>query len=568
MRVVVVGGVAAGMSAAARLRRLDEDAEIIVLEKSPFVSYANCGLPYYVGGEIEEQDSLLVQTPERLKEALNLDIRVNHEVISLDAAAHEVVVRRSDAHRRVTEETMSYDALVLAPGAQAIRPELPGFDSGIVWHLRTVPDAVEIRHRVDSGITSAVVLGAGFIGLEAAEALAEQGVETTIVELSPHVLPAAEPELASYLADELRRLKIRPIVGVGARRIDAAEGFGNVVLSDGRSIPTDLVVLAIGVRPATRAFEGSGLELHNGAIVVDEHGRTNLPDVWAGGDAVASHDPLTGQLRPVPLAGPANRAGRLIADDIAAEKSGGPKPRAIAEPLSSAVVRVGSLTLAMTGANRRSLDAAGSEYHTINLHPNDHAGYFPGASQIHLVVHFAKEDGRLLGAQAVGKAGVDKRIDVLATALRSGACIGDLIDLDLSYSPPYGSAKDPVNYAGYYGQDVMEGVTRLWYPQEAGYAVENCLVLDVRSPAEFATGHLPCAVNIPHTEVRERLDEIRSAAAGRPIRVNCQSGVRSYLAERILVQEGFSDVKNLSGGMLTMRAAIKGGLVKNVELVR
>ncbi len=561
MRTVVVGGVATGMSAAARLRRLDEDGEIIVLEKGPYVSYANCGLPYFVGGEITNEGALQVQTPKKLRDALDLDVRVNQEVTALDPVSKTLTVVTADG-----VETLSYDNLVLAPGAKALRPALPGFDSEAVWHLRTVPDAVEIRSRVEGGLKRAVVLGAGFIGLEAAEALAEVGVQTTIVELAPQILPPAEPEIAARATAELDVLGIRTITGVAATAIEPQEDGVKVVLADAQEILADLVVLSIGVRPATEAFADSGLELDHGAIVIDDHGRTNLEDVWAGGDAVASKDPLTGALRPVPLAGPANRAGRLIADDIIAKHKGGIPARPLARPLSSAVVRVGRLTAAMTGANRRALETAGVKYHTINLHPNNHAGYFPGACQVHLIVHFG-DDGQIYGAQAIGEDGIDKRIDVLATAMRGGMNVTDLIDLDLSYSPPYGSAKDPVNFVGYYAQNVLDGVTHLWYASEAADALENALVLDVRSAREYATGHLPGALNIAHTELREHLDEVRKAAAGRPIRVHCQSGVRSYLAERMLVQEGFEDVRNLSGGMLTMRAAMAAGMVPGVELV-
>ena len=564
MRTVIVGGVATGMSAAARLRRLDEHSEIIVLEKGAFVSYANCGLPYYVAGEIQDESALLVQTPARLEDALNLDVRVGHDVIGLDPEAKTVRVRRAGG----IEEEIAYDNLVLAPGATAIRPDLPGFDARNVWHLRTVPDAVEIRRRVETGsVKTAVVLGAGFIGLEAAEALAEQGVETTIVEQAPTVLPAAEPEVAGRVTVELRRLGIRPITGVSAARIDAVGDFSEVVLSDGRALPADLVVLSIGVRPATGPFIDAGLETIHGAVVIDEHGRTNLDHVWAGGDAAISMNPIIGGPCYVPLAGPANRAGRLIADDIAATAGIDVIARPLASPLSTAVVRVGKITAAMTGATRRVLREAGVEFHTINLHPFDHATYFPGASMMHMIAHFAKDDGRLLGAQAVGEAGADKRIDVVATAMRAGMTVTDLIDLDLAYSPPYGSAKDAVNMLGYYGQDVLDGITRLWYPDEIQEALATSLMLDVRTPAEFATGHFIGALNIPHTELRHRLDEVREAAAGRPVSVNCQSGMRSYLAERVLVQSGFEDVKNLSGGMLTMRAAIEGGLVHDVEIV-
>lgn len=557
MRTVVVGGVATGMSAAARLRRLDEDAEIIVIEQGPYVSYANCGLPYYVGGEIAARDSLLVQTPQQLRAALNLDVRTGHEAVALDPEAKTLTV----VHDGV-EETVGYDHLVLAPGSNAIRPPLPGLASDNVWHLRTVPDAVELRRRIEDGaVRRAVVLGAGFIGLEAAEALARQDVDTTVVELAPHVLPPAEPEVAARVSAELQRLGIHVLTGVGAESIVQSDSCVEVELSDGHRVPADLVVLAIGVRPATQPFVGAGAAaLPNGALIVDEFGRTNLPSVWAGGDAVASTDALGGAPKVVALAGPANRAGRLIADDIARASGVDVPAHPQPAPLGTAVVRVGELTAAMTGANRRALEAAGTGHHTISIHPNDHAGYFPGATQIHLMVHFSDEDGAILGAQAVGPEGVARRIDVIATAIRAGLKIGDLIDLDLSYSPPYGSAKDAVNMAGYVGSDVMDGTTRLWHPEEAAELVDHALMLDVRSPSEFATGHFRGALNVPHTEIRSRLEEIRAAAGGRPVRVNCQSGMRSYLAERILVQEGFTDVANLSGGMITMRDAVAAGV--------
>lgn len=556
MRTVVVGGVATGMSAAARLRRLDEDAEIIVLEKGPYVSYANCGLPYYVGGEIAEESSLLVQTPTQLRSALNLDVRVNHEVVAVDPAAKLVTARHGDK-----EVQIQYDNLVLAPGATAVRPPLPGFDNAAVWHLRTVPDATAIRRRLEAGsVRNAVVLGGGFIGLEAAEALARQGVDVTVVELSSHVLPPAEPEVAARINQELQQMGIDAITGVAAQSVDATADHVEVVLADGERIPADLVLLSVGVRPATMPFVAAGLEaLPSGALLVDEHGRTSAPSIWAGGDAVASPNIFGAPPHPVPLAGPANRAGRLIADDIARASGIRVTPRTQKPPLGTAVIRVGGVTVAMTGANRVTLREAAVAHHTINLHPLDHAGYFPGASQVHLVVHFAREDGTLLGAQAIGTAGVDKRIDVLATAIAAGMKVSDLIDLDLAYSPPYGSAKDPINMVGYVGQNVMEGLTHLWHPEDIAELADTSLLLDVRSREEYASGHFTGALNIPHTELRERLNEVRQAAKGRPVRVNCQSGLRSYLAERILVQEGFEDVANLSGGMITAIDAIAGG---------
>ena len=543
MRLVVVGGVAGGMSAAARARRLDEHANIIVLERGPEVSFANCGLPYYVGGEIKHQEQLLVQTPASLKAALGLDVRVNSDVVALDPAARKVTVVDADG----TYE-LDYDQLVLSPGASALRPPIPGLDSPRIHTLRTVSDAVALKELADAG-GRAVVLGAGFIGLEAAEALRHRGLTTTIVELAPHVLPPLEDEMARLVREELVHLGIDVRDGVSATALEQAEDHDVVVLSDGSRIPADFVVLSVGVRPDTAVWEAAGIACSRGAIEVDDHGRTNIERIWAVGDATVSVDGVTGARRPVALAGPANRAGRLVADAIM-----GKVGHAIPDVAGTAIVRVGRLTAALTGANRRALDDAGIEYRTVHLHPLNHAGYFPGASQIHLLVHFGT-DGRVLGAQAVGHDGVDKRIDVLATAIKAGFTVDDLIDLDLAYSPPYGSAKDPVNMAGMMASNVLDGSHAIWHAADLPEVLSEALVLDVRSRGEFSSGHLPGALNIPHTELRERMDEVREAAAGRPVRVHCASGMRSYLAHRQLVQAGF-DSANLSGGLLTLRAAV------------
>lgn len=546
MRIVIVGGVAGGMSCAARARRLDETAEIIVLDRGDYVSFANCGLPYFVGGEIEEQRSLLVQTPESLRAALDLDVRVRHDVIALDASERTLTIRTDHGI-----ETLDYDSLVLSPGALAIRPPLPGLSSPRVHTLRTIADAVALHTPVAHGARRAVVLGGGFIGLEAAEALRARGLEVTIVELAEHILPPLGTELARLVTAELVRLGITVRDGVGAESVQQGTDYDTVVLSDGTTIDADVIVLSVGVRPDTAIFEAAGVVCERGAIVVDEHGHTSLQGVWAVGDAVVSTDAVTGIRRPVALAGPANRAGRLVADDILRPETA----RAIPHPVGTAIVRIGGLTAALTGANKATLLAQNIAHHSIHQHPNQHAGYFPGAQQIHLVLHFREGDGLLLGAQAVGAEGVDKRIDVLATAIRNRMAVADLIDLDLAYSPPYGQAKDAVNLAGMEGENVLNGTTMLWYAQDVAAVLDTALVLDTRSRAEFATGGLPGSVNIPHTELRDRLDEVRQAAASRPVRVVCASGVRSYLAHRILVQNGF-DSATLSGGVITLRAVL------------
>ncbi len=545
-RVVVVGGVAGGMSCAARARRLDESAQIIVLERGEHVSFANCGLPYYVGGEITDVDRLLVQTPQRLRAALNLDVRTHHEVTAVHPGAREVVVRTPAG-----EERIGYDALVLAPGAVAARPPIDGLDSPRVRTLRSVEDAVALRAQVEAGARRAVVLGAGFIGLEAAEALAQQGLSTTVVEFAQQVLPPLDAEHPWLVEQELIRLGIDVHTATAASRIVSGADADTVVLDEGTQLPADVIVLAAGVRPDTAVFEDAGVACERGAIVVDEHGRTSVDGVWAVGDATVSVDPVTGMRRPVALAGPANRGGRLVADDIFRPGLA----RAIPQPLGTAILRLGGLTVAMTGANRAALEAAGIDHRTVHLHPDHHAGYFPGATQIHLSIHFRAGDGLLLGAQAVGAEGVDKRIDVIATAIRARMVVSDLIDLDLSYSPPYGQAKDAVNLVGMVGQNVLEGTLRLWYPHDLDQVTGGALVLDVRSREEFATGHLRGAVNIPHTELRERLSEVRAAAGDKPVRVMCASGVRSAIAHRVLAQAGF-DSASLSGGMLTLRAAL------------
>lgn len=546
MKIVVVGGVAGGMSCAARARRLDEDAEIVVLERGAHVSFANCGLPYYVGGDIVDRDALLVQTPASLRASLDLDVRTGHDVVGLDADARAVTVATSEGL-----EQISYDALVLAPGAQAVRPPLPGIDSPRLRTLRTVDDALALRDEVESGATRAVVLGAGFIGIEAAEALVHQGLHTTVVEFAPHVLPPLEGELAALVTGELRRIGVDVRAGVAATAIETGADHDIVILADGSRIDADLIVLSVGVRPDTAVFETAGVACERGAMIVDEHGHTSLPDVYAVGDATVSVDAVTGLRRPVALAGPANRAGRLVADAILRPAAARPIP----QPIGTAIVRVGDQTVALTGANRAALQDAGIDARTLHLHPGQHAGYFPGAAQIHLVVHVRAGDGLLLGAQAVGPDGVDKRIDVLATAIRAGWTVDQLIDLDLAYAPPYGSAKDPVNMVGMLGENVLNGTLRLWYADDLDAVRERALILDVRTAEEYASGHVPGAPNIPHTELRARLDEVRAAADGRPVRVMCQSGVRSAIAHRVLDQAGI-DSASLSGGMLTMRTTL------------
>lgn len=554
MKIVIVGGVAGGMSAAARARRLDEDAEIVVLERGEHVSFANCGLPYHVGEEITDRSALLLHTPATLAATLNLDVRTGHEATRIDREARTVTVASADG-----EYHLDYDALVLSPGATAVRPPIDGLDAPQVHTLRTVPDADAIRALVADGARHAVVLGAGFIGLEAAEALRLRGLEVDLVEMAPHVLPPLDGELAALLDAELNRNGVRTHTGVAARSITpGAETAVVVTLADGTELGADVVVLSTGVRPDSRLAADAGLDVTDrGAIVVDETQQTSDPHVWAVGDAIAVRHAVTGAHGPVALAGPANRQGRRAADAICGRLT---PARAARPALGTAIVRVFGLTAAVTGAGREALGAADIAHHAVHLHPGNHAGYFPGAQQLHMLVTFAP-DGRLLGGQAVGRDGVDKRIDVLATALAAGMTADDVAELELAYAPPYGSAKDPVNMAGFLAQNIIDGTLRLWYVDDLDDVLSTALVLDARSAREFERGHLPGALNVPHTELRARLDEVVATADGRPVRVLCESGFRSYLAHRVLDQAGL-DSANLSGGMATLRATRAETLVR------
>ena len=543
MRVVVVGGVAGGMSAAARLRRRDEEADIIVVERGPYVSFANCGLPYYVGGEIADPARLLLHTPQSLKAALNLDVRINSEASAINPAAHAVRVTNTKTGEAYT---LSYDRLILTPGAFAARPPIDGLDSARVHTLRTVDDALALR---ETPGTRALVLGAGFIGIEAAEALAHRGFETHLVEFAEHVLPPLEVEMATLVTQELRALGVHVHAGVAAQSISHGDDHDSVTLSDGTELSADVIVLSTGVRPDTAIAEAVGIETRGGYILVDQHGRTSAGDIYAIGDATVGRD----HDRPVALAGPANRGGRLIADAIADAASGTVTARPIPRPQGTAIVRVGGLTAAMTGENRQALDAAGTQYFTVHTHANQHAGYFPGAKPVHILMHVGA-DGQILGAQAAGADGVDRRIDVIATAMRAGLKAPDLIDLDLAYAPPYGQAKDPVNQTGMVAHNVLTGELVLTGPDAL---TEETPVLDVRTPGEYATGHMPNSLNIPHTQLRDRLDEVRTwvdeSVGERPFVVMCAVGVRSWIGYRIVRAAGFN-VTMLSGGIQTLRA--------------
>ena len=547
MKIVVVGGVAGGMSFAARARRLAEDAEIVVLERDPYVSYANCGLPYHLGGEIGDRDALLLHTPQSLAASLALDVRTGHEVLAIDPAGRTVTVRELATGRDYHE---AYDALVLSTGAAPVIPPVPGAGLPAVRVLRTVPDVDILRDLVDGGARRAVIVGAGFIGLESAEALRHRGLAVTLVELAGQVLPALDPEMARSIELELLRAGVAVRLGTSVTALREAGG-GTVAadLSDGSQVLADLVLLAAGVRPETSLAAAAGLALGaRGALLVDEHLRTSVPSIYGVGDAIQVTDAVTGGPALVPLAGPASRQGRAAADHLFG-RGGRRSP-----VLGTAIVRVFGTVAATTGTGEKALRAAGIPHHAVHLHPDSHAGYYPGARPLHLKLLFTP-GGRILGAQATGADGVDKRIDVIATAIRAGLTVDDLAGLDLAYSPPFGSAKDPVNLAGMVAGNLLTGDLALWRPGDLLHADPQAVLLDVRSAAEFGSGHLPGALNIPHTELRQRLGEI---PPDRPLLVYCASGFRSYLALRLLRQRGWPDVRSLSGGLTTLQLELPG----------
>ena len=533
MRIVVIGGVAGGMSAATRLRRLDADAEIIVLEKSGYVSYANCGLPYYVGGIIEEESSLLLQTPASLHARFRLDVRVNTEVLAINPNKKTVAIKNLGSHEA---HEIDYDKLILSPGASAVIPPIPGIERGMT--LRTVEDVERIADRVSAKPTSAVVIGGGFIGVEIAENLIHRGIPTSLVEATNQVLMPLDPELATLVAKEMITQGVNLHLGSSVVNI----GPDSVDLLNGQNVPAELVVLAIGVRPEIGLAKAAGLTIgsRNG-IQVDEFNRTSDHDIYAVGDAAEKTDALDGSATLVPLANLANRHGRVVADHIA-----GRKVRPV-KTIGTAIVKVFDLMIATTGWNEKRLVAAGIAHQSIHTHPNSHAGYYPDAKAMVLKLIFGPKSGEILGAQGIGTEGVDKRIDVIATAMRGNITAPELADLELAYAPPFGSAKDPVNMLGYIAENLISGLveTAQWNEID-GFTSRGFELIDVRSAGEFARGHIPGAINISVDEIRERQSEIGS----KNLLVNCQVGQRGHTAALLLKELGFNAV-NLDGGYLT-----------------
>ena len=534
MKIIIVGGVAGGMSAATRLRRLKEDAEIIIFEKGPFVSFANCGLPYYVSGEIAEREDLLVQTPESLKARFRLDVRPFHEVTVISPDQHIVTVRHDGK-----EFTESYDKLILSPGAKPFVPPIEGLETAEnTYTLRNVPDLDEIMLALEKEPKEAVVIGAGFIGLEMAENLRKRGLNVTIVEKAPHVLPPLDEEMAAFVQAELLKNGIQVITSQSATRF---EDKGKViVLENGQKIASDVTILSVGVQPENALAQAAGIELGlRGGILVNERYETSQPDIYAVGDAIVVKQEITGEDALISLASPANRQGRQVADVIAgvARKNKG--------SIGTAIVRAFDMTAASTGLSERILRMNGLPYQVIHVSGKDHAGYYPGATDVTLKLLFEPTSGKIYGAQGVGKKGVDKRIDILATAIKGNLTIFDLPELEFTYAPPFGSAKDPVNMLGYAALNLVEGLSDniQWYELEDELAAGKKF-LDVRTASELQQGRLKVdTVHIPLNELRERLGELDKS---QDYIVSCHSGLRSYIAERILKQAGFS-VQNLDG---------------------
>jgi len=537
LRIVIIGGVAGGMSAATRARRLNENASITVLEKGGFISFANCGLPYYLAGRITSEDKLLLTTPQRVQQRFNIDVRVQHEVLHIDRAAKQVEVRDLDAQ---TTYKLPYDKLILAPGATPILPPIEHVQAPNVFLLRSLEDTRRVHTFIGAHAPqNAVIVGAGFIGLEMAEALRDRGLRVTVVEKAPQVLPPLDPEMAIGLAQELARHDVTVVTGNGLKALRAADtgSVTSVEVEDGRNFPADMVLLSIGVRPFVALATAADLKIGpSGAIAVDSYQRTSDPDIYAVGDASEVIHGITGAPTRIPLAGPANRQGRLAGEHAAT----GSAPVA-GRVLGTAIVQVFGLSAGVTGLGQAAARKAGFDVDTAYVFPADHAGYYPGAQTMLLKLLYDRPTGRILGAQAVGAAGIDKRLDVVATVLHFGGTIDDLAALDLAYAPQFSSAKDPLHIAAMVAQNQRRGAMPALDPSE----LNGQVLIDVRTPTEHAAGTLPGARNIPVDDLRARVAELDAA---RPTIVFCQVGQRGHIATRILLQNGFTNVQNLKGG--------------------
>ncbi len=547
-KYLIVGGVAAGMSAATRLKRLDETAEIIVFERGDYVSYANCGLPYYIGDAITERGRLLLQSPAGFKELFNIEVRTGNEVLAIRPGEKQIRVKDLATGREYDE---SYDKLLLTPGGSPIKPTIPGCDHPAIHTLWTIPDSDRIRALVDDGkVKKALVVGAGFIGLEMAENLHARGIHVTVVEMANQAMNVVDYEIAAMVHREVAMQQVELLLEDGVAAFDQGTD-GSVIarLTSGKSVEADLVLLSIGVKPNTGFVADSGIELGaRGHIIVDDHLRTSDEHIFAAGDVIEVLHPLTNQQTAIPLAGPANKQGRIVAGNML-----GRQPRSYNGTMGTAIAKVFDLTVGMTGLSEKLCKAKNIPCGTLIIHPNDSAEYYPGAMKMCLKLVFSPESRRVLGAQATGYNGVDKRIDVIATAIMGHMTVDDLAEIEHAYAPPYSSAKDPVNMAGFVAQNILDGLIRTvtWEDVDTSDSSEQ-LLLDVRTPAEFSTGSMPGAINIPQANLRERLGEI---PRDKKIIVFCRVGLIAYNAARVLHAHGFTNHYNLSGGYETWHVA-------------
>lgn len=539
-KVLIIGGVAGGASTAARLRRIDEHAEIIMFEKGQYISFANCGLPYYIGGAIKERRNLLVQTPEAMRARFKIDVRELSEITNIDKENKKVAVKDLKTGNTYEE---SYDVLVLSPGAVPIKPPIPGINNPGIFTIRDIPDTDAIKEFVDKTINSAVVVGGGFIGLEMAENLNKIGIKVTIVEAADQVMTPIDYEMAAILHNHIRDKGCELHLSDGVKAFERENDKNVVVLQSGKKIAADIVILSIGVKPNNLLAKEAGLEIGaTGGIKVNKYLQTSDKNIYAIGDAIEVVDLVSGNPAVIALAGPANKQGRIVADNIAGRQSDYKGTQ------GTAIAKVFDMVVASSGNSEKSLKKQGKDFYTTITHSASHAGYYPGANQMAVKCIYSKE-GQILGAQIVGFEGVDKRMDVLAVAIRHRMTMQDLYELELSYAPPFSSAKDPVNMAGYAASNVLNGdiVTANW-DNAMNADMSKSFLLDVREPYEYEAGHIPNAVNIPLNQLRSRLNELPK---DKEIIVNCQVGLRSYIGVRILLQNGFNSVRNLSGGYKT-----------------
>jgi len=547
-KILIVGGVAGGASAAARLRRLDETAKIIMFERGDYISFASCGLPYYIGGAIKNRDELLIQTPQSFKQRFNVDIRIKSEVVKINRRKKLVEVVELATGKKYVE---GYDKLILSPGAEPLKPPLPGIDSNRIFTLRNIADMDRITEFIrKQHPKKAIVIGAGYIGLEMAENLHAQGLSVEMIEIFDQVLPSLDKEMAYFIQKHLKEQGVTLHLGDGVSAFNQTGSSLKVKVRSEEELDCDFAMLTVGVAPEVKLAKEAGLKIGSqSGIKVNEYLQTSDPDIYAIGDAVEVKDFVLGDATLIPLAGPANKQGRMVADNISGRK------RKYNGTQGTAVLKVFDLTVAMTGASEKALIKKKIDYEKLYLHPANHAGYYPGAKQMHIKILFAKPQGEVLGAQIVGADGVDKRIDVFAVAIRAGMTVFDLQELELAYAPPYGSGKDPVNIAGYAAANILDGTVKVKHFNEIE---KEDFILDVRTPSEFARGGIPNAQNVPLNHLRDKLDEL---PRDKTINAYCGVGLRSYMACRILEQNGF-DARNLSGGYTTYLAIANSGLLK------